>query len=79
MIKQNINVSKYKPLSGSSYIKLPKELNHSRKDLLNIQYKDDSKCLRWCLVKYSNPLDHHPARIRKLDKAFPRKLDWLLK
>ena len=31
VIEQNANFSKYKPLSGSSYIKLPKELNHSRK------------------------------------------------
>ena len=26
-IEQNLNVSKYKPLSVSSYIRLPKELN----------------------------------------------------
>ena len=24
----NVNISKYKPLDGSSYIKLPKELEH---------------------------------------------------
>ena len=36
VIEQNINISKYKPLSGSSYIKLPKELNHSRKALIGI-------------------------------------------
>ena len=29
VIEQNINFSKYKPLSGSSSIKLTKELNHS--------------------------------------------------
>ena len=31
-----INISKYKPLSSSSYIKLPKALDHSKKDLINI-------------------------------------------
>ena len=36
-INHNINISKYNPLAGSSYIKLPKELNHPRKGLINIQ------------------------------------------
>ena len=36
MQEQNINVSKYKPLSDSSSIKLSKELKHSRKCLINI-------------------------------------------
>ena len=31
VIEQNISISKFKPLSGSSYIKLPKEINHSKK------------------------------------------------
>ena len=33
VIEQNINVSKHKLLSGSSYIRLQKELNHSIKGL----------------------------------------------
>ena len=37
VVKKIINVPKYKPLSGSSYIKFPKELNNSRKGLINIQ------------------------------------------
>ena len=37
---QNINISNYKPLSSSSYIKFPKELNCSRKGLINIQNTD---------------------------------------
>ena len=32
----NVNVSKCKSLGGSSYIKLPKELTHSRNGLINI-------------------------------------------
>ena len=33
----NINILKYNTLAGSSYIKLPKELNHPKKGLINIQ------------------------------------------
>ena len=34
---------KYNPFAGSSCIKLPKELDHPRKRLINIQNTDDNK------------------------------------
>ena len=37
---QYINISTYKPLLGSSYIKLPTELDHPRKGLINIRNED---------------------------------------
>ena len=37
MIDHDINTSKYNPLTGSSYIKLPKELDDPRKGLINIK------------------------------------------
>ena len=40
-----INVANYEPLSGSSYIPLPKVLNNSRKDLINIKNKGFKKSL----------------------------------
>ena len=70
---KNLNF-KVQPLSGSSYIKLLNELNHSRKGLINIQNSDDNKRFKWCLVTYLNPANHHPARIRKTDKDFAKKL-----
>ena len=36
VIDHNINISKYNPLAGSSYTKLPKELHHPRKGSINI-------------------------------------------
>ena len=33
IISQDLNLSSYLPLSGSTYIKLPKELNHPMKGL----------------------------------------------
>lgn len=32
-----MNVVKYQPVNGSSYIPLPKELRHSRKGLINMK------------------------------------------
>ena len=40
-----INVTTYKPLSGSSYIKLPPELQNSGKGSINIK-NDDDECFR---------------------------------
>ena len=37
VIDHTISISKYNSLAGSSYIKLPKELDHPRKGLINVQ------------------------------------------
>ena len=37
---QYINISTYRPLSGSSYVDLPVELRNPRKRLINIKNKD---------------------------------------
>ena len=52
LLIQSINFSKEKPLSGSSYIKLPKVLDHPRKGLINIKNIDHSEFLKWSLVRY---------------------------
>ena len=46
IIAHTIIISKYNLLSGSSYFKLPKELDHP-------------KCFKWCLVRYLNPLSRN--------------------
>ena len=68
----NISISKYNVLAGSSYIKLPKELDRQRKGLINIRNIDDNQCFKWCLVKCLNPADHHPEGIKKADKIFAK-------
>ena len=46
LLIQSINFSKGKPLSGSSYTKLPKVLDHPRKGLINIKNIDHSEFLK---------------------------------
>ena len=60
---QYINISTYKPLLGSSYIKLPTELDHPRKGLINIRNKDQ-KCFLWCYVRHINPKKDHQKKLR---------------
>ena len=55
---------------------LSKELDNPRKVLINIQNIVDSECFKWCLVRYLNPADHHPARTTKADKDFVKKLNF---
>ena len=51
ILNQYLNISSYKPLSGSTYCKLPKELCHPIKGLINIQ-NNNNKCYLWCHVRY---------------------------
>ena len=44
VIDHNISILKCNPLARRSYIELPKELNHPRKGLINIQNIDDNEC-----------------------------------
>ena len=41
-----ISISKYNPLGGSNYIKLPKKLDHPREGLIDVQNIDDNKCFK---------------------------------
>ena len=61
-----VNIAKYKPLRGSSYIELPKELRNSKKGLINLKNKD-KKCFRWCHIRHLNPQDKHVDRIKGVD------------
>ena len=76
VIDHNINISKCNPLAGSSSVKLPKESNHPKKDLINIQNINDNECFKWCLVTYLPPGYHRAAGIRKVDLLFGDELDF---
>ena len=62
---QYINIVRYKPLKGSSYIELPPELRNPAEGLINLQNKDN-ECFRWCHIQHLNPQKIHPERIKKM-------------
>ena len=70
-----LNIVQYQPMKGSSYIELPQELKHHRKGLINMK-NEDNECFRWCHIRYLNPQDKYPQRIKKSDKEFIKKLDY---
>ena len=59
-----INIIKYEPITGSSYIKLPTELQHHKHGIINPK-NNDSQCFRWCHVRHLNPQNKDPQRIKK--------------
>ena len=76
IIGHTIGTSVYNPLAESSYIKLPKDLDHPRKILINIQCIYDNECFKLCLIRYLNPSDCKQVRITRADKDLTKKLDF---
>ena len=65
--KLEINIFRYQALKKhmGSYIELPKSLQ--RQGLINIK-NEDQFCFIWCYIRYLNPVNKNPNRIRKEDK-----------
>ena len=70
-----INLTKYKPLKGSSYIELPTELKNPAKGLINLK-NEDNECFRWCHIRYLNPQLKDPQRIKKDDRQYIKNLNY---
>ena len=70
-----LNIVQHNPMKGSSYIKLPEELRHHMKGLINMKNEDD-ECFRWCHIRHLNPQDKDPQRIKKSDRSYINKLDY---
>ena len=73
--KQYIKIVKYKPLKGSSYIKLPPELRNPAKGLIKLQ-NNDNECFRWCHIRHLKPQEKNPQRIKKCDEEYMKNLDY---
>ena len=70
-----LNVTLYKALNGSSYIKLPAKLGNSRKGLINLK-NEDNEFFRWCHIRHLNPQMKDPQRIKKDDKKKVNELNY---
>ena len=56
-----INVARYQPLRGSSYIPLPKELRN-KKAIINVKNRENM-CLRWAIRAHLFPARAHVDRV----------------
>ena len=70
-----LNTVVYEPMKGNSYIPLQVELRNSAKGLINIQNKDN-ECFRWCHIRYLNPQNKDPQRVKIIDKEMVAQLNY---
>jgi hypothetical protein len=59
----DLNISSYKPLSGSSYVELPKFIQN-KKACINVQNKDN-KCFQWAVLSGLHPTEKDAYRTSK--------------
>ena len=70
-----INIAMYKPLAGSSYMELPKDISNSKCGLINMK-NDDNMCFVWCHVRHLKPKDRRATTITQKDKDLELELDY---
>ena len=63
IINHKINMYKYVPLKGKSYITLPKNYSNNNKGLCNIK-NDDDKCFKWCHIAFLFPVKNNKNNVR---------------
>ena len=63
ILKAFINVARYQPMRGGSYMELPTKLKN-KKAILNIQNRRDNECLRWSIraALFPAPRGRNPIR-----------------
>ena len=72
---QYINISTFRPLIGSSCIKLPAKLRSTKKGLINIK-NNDQKYFLWCRIRHISPVKIHPKIIMQNDKEVVNDLNY---
>ncbi|CAB3976688.1 Gastrula zinc finger [Paramuricea clavata] len=70
-----INIAMYKPLKGSSYMKLPADICNPKCGLINMQ-NDDEKCFMWSHLRHVRPRARRATTITKQDREFAKNLDY---
>ena len=66
ILSLTININKYEPMKGSSYIELPKEIL-MKKACVNVQNKDD-QCFKWSILAALHPQEKNAERVSKYTK-----------
>ncbi|CAB4010357.1 Gastrula zinc finger [Paramuricea clavata] len=70
-----VNIAMYKPLKGSSYMKLPADISNPKCGLINMQ-NDDNKCFMWSHLRHVRPRARRATTITKQDREFAVNLDY---
>ncbi|CAB3994655.1 uncharacterized transposon-derived, partial [Paramuricea clavata] len=70
-----VNIAMYKPLKGSSYMKLPADISNPKCGLINMK-NEDNKCFMWSHVRHVRPKVRRATTITRQDVKFSENLDY---
>ncbi|CAB3984674.1 Gastrula zinc finger, partial [Paramuricea clavata] len=70
-----VNIAMYKPLKGSSYMKLPADIINPKCGLINMK-NNDNKCFMWSHVRHVRPKARRATTITRQDMEFAENLDY---
>ena len=68
-----ININKYTPLKGKSYIELP-DVIKNKKAIINVK-NEDNECFKWAILSALYPAQNHVERLSNY-KKYQDKLDF---
>ncbi|EDO34977.1 predicted protein, partial [Nematostella vectensis] len=71
----DINIDPFDPLSGSSYVELPKELA-VKKAIINVRNENDHKCFKWAVTSAVYPKRDNPQRLSRKMMENSERFDW---
>lgn len=66
-----VNISRYQPVRGGSYIPTPKKI-HTKKAVVNVK-NNDNKCFVWSVLAALHPVDKHSYRVSQY-KQYEKEL-----
>ncbi|CAB3979147.1 Gastrula zinc finger, partial [Paramuricea clavata] len=70
-----VNIAMYKPLKGSSYMKLPGDISNPKCGLINMK-NNDNMCFLWSHVRHLRPKARRATTITRKDREFVDNLDY---
>ena len=71
----DINIDPFEPLSGSSYIPLPKTIA-DKNAIINVKNLNDNECFKWAVTSAIYTAKNHPERLNKNMRINSEKFNW---
>ena len=60
IVSLTVNINKYNPMRGSSYIELPASIQ-KKHACVNVQYFDVDQCFKWTVLSALHPAERNPS------------------
>ena len=71
----DIHINPFEPISGTSYIPLPKVLA-DKKAIINVKNENDDECFKWAVTSAVFPKENHGERLNAEIRENSKKFDW---